>query len=148
MPVKDRPERRGIGLEGAEEALIHPESALHPEACRCLPSTLDAWYRCAGSIPATAEHLSHHRNTVLPRPHRVEHLVGRSLRHPAHVAPARSVPWRRTRARTTRSYGANPEGGQGPRPHVRPVPEDQGCLGRGLRAVDLRLLLPRCPLAR
>ncbi|MFE5333849.1 PucR family transcriptional regulator [Embleya sp. NPDC056575] len=66
--------------------VLGPVLALPPDTRDRLLGTLRAWYDCAGSVPATAERLNYHRNTVLQRLRRVEQLTTLSLRRPEDTA--------------------------------------------------------------
>lgn len=64
------------------EIVLGPVLALEPAERDTLLRTLRVWLDCAGSTAAAAERLYCHRNTVLNRLRRLEHLTGRKLAHP------------------------------------------------------------------
>jgi sugar diacid utilization regulator len=73
-----------LGAALAERAL-GPLRALEPADEAVLLDTLATWLACDGSAQRAAERLYCHRNTVLNRLRRYEHLTGRSLSRPADV---------------------------------------------------------------
>ncbi|GKQ34953.1 CdaR family transcriptional regulator [Streptomyces sp. A012304] len=73
-----------LGAALAERAL-GPLRALEPADATVLLDTLATWLACDGSAQRAAERLYCHRNTVLNRLRRYEHLTGRSLSRPVDV---------------------------------------------------------------
>ncbi|GGZ15755.1 PucR family transcriptional regulator [Streptomyces nitrosporeus] len=63
-----------------------PLLALEPADRALLVRTLEAWLECGGSAGRAAGRLYCHRNTVLNRLRRLEHLTSRSLSRPRELA--------------------------------------------------------------
>ncbi|MFH0521421.1 PucR family transcriptional regulator [Streptomyces sp. M41] len=67
------------------ERILGPLLRLEPAERDVLLDTLTAWFACDGSARRAGERLYCHRNTVLNRLRRCEHLTGRSLARPRDV---------------------------------------------------------------
>ncbi|BDH59158.1 CdaR family transcriptional regulator [Tsukamurella sp. PLM1] len=68
------------------DAVLAPVLALPAADRDALLDTVRAWFRCGGSLAATAEELHYHRNTINHRLRRVERLTGRDRSDPRAAA--------------------------------------------------------------